>query len=290
MSVNSIHLKIQTLQEKYDRLKKEYEPMIALVQGQANSLATEFKTLFSAASNAYSTQEKALAKQLSVEGRMIENQCKALNNDANRLREDLKQILDEINRLRNESRVLKEKEVSKARKQKKINLLLNGIAKNNLPLKQPKIHELLEKFSELTIDKIDRIDFNKDIFWKTPGRGYDIVARGMTQPLANGKYEITICKQDGENDEEKGGKMTETLVHEIGHVIYDSLDDGDKADWFSMSSETPSNEYISLEASENEEEDFAECFRFYLLLSNDIKRARPKKYKFVDKASKIFLE
>lgn len=273
--------KAKTLKLEYQSLLTIYQPRINELQEEANQLAPQFRRLFEQSQEAYRNEEKALAKSLSLEGRAVQAQCEALNEQANAMRQELKSLLDRINSCYGEA---KEIQLKINEQQSLIQTLrptrINGFERSGV-MNNLEIEYWLDEFPAAVFTKIETIAYDKNLFWESATGKVKVPARGKTMPGKKGNV-ILIGKQIGGTPEKQLKSFKEALSHEIGHVVYEHfLIDEQKADWYAWHQETQLDKFISLEAIENDAEEFAECFRFFKLEPAKLETNDGMKYNFV---------
>jgi len=270
------------LKEKYHTLCQKYQPKIDELQNQADNLATTFKELYRESQEAYTSEDGALAKSLALQGHAAQEQCEFSNKKSNVMRSELKLLRDQINQSFAEAKILKEQIIADRNiinnmRSVEIRGFETGGLWGNL-----KIELILDEFPQIIFNKTKSISYDGNFYWESESGKTKVLSRGGTI-FNDDKNSIVIGQQKGSTSKEREERAKETLFHEIGHVVYFRfLTDEQQAEWFSWHKETPPSErFVSLEAIEDEKEDFAECFRFFKLDPQKLADKDPIKYNFI---------
>lgn len=250
----------KTLKEQYQNMQIEAQSQIAELRAGADGLAQEFRRLFRESQDAYSAGDGALAKELSLHGRTIQNQCETLNAQANDTRNRLKAVSDEVDSLYKQADYHKEeafrckREAGELRKTSVRNFETSKVIDNQF------IEELLDGFPPKIFEYIKKVEYNEKIYWQDEAGKLKVPSRGETIWEKDNKAIIRIGMQPRSETDE----FEHVLAHEIGHVIYKHfMSDHQKAEWFTCHDAHLEKSFISPEAIENEVEDFSECFAVF---------------------------
>ncbi len=272
-----------TLKTTYQNRIGEYQPKIDELKAAADNLAPKFRQLYQESQDAYAAEEKDLAKTFSLQGRSVQADCEALNEQANAMRRELKSLLDQINFYYDEAKdiqlkINEQRSLIQTLRPTRVSGFEQSGVMNNLEIEQ-----LLDEFPQRIFPKIETMAYDENLFWEsaTGKLKIRVPARGKTMAGKKGDV-ILIGKQPGRTAERRLKNFKEALSHEIGHIVYEHfLIDEQKADWYAWHQETQLDRFISLEAIENDAEEFAECFRFFKLEPAKLETNDAVKYNFV---------
>jgi chromosome segregation ATPase len=273
----------RSLKAEYQRLFREFQPEIDDLQSQADKLANEFRELYRRSQQAYLEDNRALAKSLSIQGHAVQEQCEALNAKANARRDQLKNLQGQIDDLYLRADGLKEEAKKCREKAEELRkTYIRGFEDSEI-INNEDIEEFLDGFSQRIFKEVKKIEYTENLFWESKIRKIKVVSRGMTIWDKNNKAIIKIGKQLKEKSIKKAQGFKKAIAHEIGHIVYRRfLTDEQKAEWFVWYAEDlEKGRFISEYALENEEEDFAESFRFFKLEPEMLQNYDERRYNLI---------
>lgn len=272
---NILGSELKAKKSSYHSLRSLYQPEIDSLSREADILAKKFRELYCQAAEAYSDEDGALAKALSLEGKEVQLECEAINNKANALRTELKTLHDRIDFLYSEIKKLGE-QIVQARESLKNSRKTAVIGFTGTKLTDDaEMEKVLDVFPQVIFTKIKSVGYSNDLFWESASGKFTVPSRGEASWDKSGKRIISIGAGSGSKR-----KIAETISHEIGHVVHENfLTDHQKAEWYSLYTEE--RWVISPEALMDEKEDFAESFRFFVLDEKRLAAKFPKKYTFI---------
>lgn len=267
--------KEQALEKSYENLLLELQPQIDKLQNQAEELGPKFRNLYRASQEAYSDQDGALAKSLSIQGHEIEDSCRAINNRANELRKRLKNKYDKINKMHQEAEqseklVVEYKSKADALRKTKVTNFTDSKV-----MTEYEVEEFLDEFPQKIFNNIDSIRYFDEIVIEEDG----ICFGKTTWNKETNKATIDIFKHTNKTF------LRETITHEIGHCIFLSLmNEEQRLGWGSLYKQRFfSKDFITKCASESRGEDFCECFICYKLQPDKLEKLYNVEYDFIDK-------
>jgi chromosome segregation ATPase len=273
----------RSLKAEYQRLFREFQPEIDDLQSQADKLANEFRELYRRSQQAYLEDNRALAKSLSIQGHAVQEQCEALNAKANARRDQLKNLQGQIDDLCLRADGLKEEAKKCREKAEELRkTYIRGFEDSEI-IDNEDIEEFLDGFSQRIFKEVKKIEYEENLFWESKIRKIKVASRGMVIEDKNNKTVIKIGDQPEEENVERSQKFKEAITHEIGHIIYRRfLTDKQKAEWFVWHTQDSAKmKFISKYSLENEEEDFAENFRMFILEPEGLQNYDERRYNLI---------
>lgn len=274
-----IREEIEAEKSRYSRLSVLYGSEIKTLQMEADLLSRQFRNLYAQASAAYNSNQKALAKNLSSQGRAIQAECESLNRLANSKRNELAQILENLELLRGKLSELKSSSAGYMRKSEEfrgthvVNFEASGT------IKDFEVEEFLDQLPQRVFEKIKFVTFVDEGLFQQEGK-LRIPALGATFWGTDGTATIRVGRQPYKDAEGNRKAILATLGHEIGHVVHEKfLTEDQKATWFGW--HTEANRWISKYAILDDVEDFCEWFRFYKSDSKMLEDFDKKQYNFI---------
>lgn len=271
----------RSIKRQYQELQSRLVPQIQQLTREADEAAREFKRLYAEASLAYAREEKATAKALSLQGKDIQEQCESLNAEASSLRARLKALQEEYVSKFGEAKKLKaqaEEIMDSAKKARvtRVDLANSGIVDNET------IEHFLDGLPQILLRKIREISYDENLSFSLLS-GDKMLARGATEWDESGVARIRLGSPSFKRGASPQEVLEAALGHEIGHICYaDFLDDAKKAEWFVLHEETSSEQFLTHDVFDNDEEDFSECFRFKLTNEDLLRRHSEEKHRFID--------
>jgi hypothetical protein len=270
--------------------REEASRRAADMRSAADGLASQFKSLYAAASEAYAAEDGAAASSLSAQGKALQAQCEALNARANRLSagdtsqaQDLKEAQNELAQVNQQLA-----ELRKSAKQRgtwvdptrHIRVSKFGQAKG---VSETLVRHVLSAMPPRLLAEIQEVRYSTDI---SAGK----LGSTDAKPQMKGKPTITLYRSIIEYDERTLRTMyTKTLLHETGHVIFERIaQPGQRLEWSNlfMRSIRDGKGCITEYADTGLREDVAECFMFYHLNPAALYADYPERYTFIDKLYK----
>ena len=281
---------IQRANERADACKREYETLVEKYQPEldrlsekASSLAEEFKSLYRQSQAAFGEGDGELAKELSVKGHEIQDECEAQNARANRLREMLRearsQMMQEFSAIKRASEDIKNTQclLSECR-----STIVKGFRYCEY-LSDHVVETCLDSLPQIIFASIGAIQFASGI------RGdQERVQIGSTVRNLRSKDPVVITlfphpHFPGRSDEEISTTYKMTLMHEIGHVVFERMmTDTQRFMWGRIFEERFRDKHFITEgARESRGEDFCECFVIFVLDEKRLLRFDEQRYMFM---------
>jgi hypothetical protein len=271
----------QTLKTQFDQLKVQLDEQTQHLKTEADSAAQKFRRLYSEASDAYNSDQKALAKSLSIEGKRAQAECESLNSQASALRGRLDSLKTEYESSFEAGKIgmreAKEAEISA--KNARTTVIDLGRSDGG---DEEAVENFLDRLPQSVLQNVRQIAYDENLAWVSPDGQTKVASRGMTEWLPGGDIHIRIGNQPRKRGLSPQDLINATIAHELGHVCYDKLSDESKAEWFALHAETPADRFYTHDVFENDEEDFAECFRFHAIEPKTLQKHDMKKTQFMN--------
>lgn len=284
-------LKQRIVQQK-SSLNREHEAAnsrAADMRRAADGLASQFKSLYAAASEAYAAEDGAAASSLSAQGRALQAQCEALNARANRLSSGNTAEAQDVKEAQNELAQVN-KHLAELRKSAKqqgtwvdptqhIRVSRFSLAAG---VSEALVRHVLSAMPPRLLAEIQEVRYSVDI-------GAGKLGSTDAKPQMAGKPTITLYRSFEFDDRTLRGLYEEALLHEVGHVLFERLASGmERLTWGSIHNRGifTGEKRISDIAEDGFREDVAECFMFYHLDPATLYAEYPERYTFIDKLYK----
>jgi hypothetical protein len=270
---NILSGELKAKKSSYHSLRALYQPEIDSLSQEADVLAKKFRELYRQAAEAYSDEDGALAKVLSLEGKEVQRECEALNGKANVLRMELKTIHDRIDFLYLEIKKISER-INEAREFLKNarKTIVGGFSMAGIS--DTEAENILDKVPQRVLSEVEEVKFRLDKLDNATKLGDT-----RWHPMTNKAF-VRVYKHEFRH----AGREGETIIHEVGHEIFlKFLSDKEKGDWEELYSGS-GDWFISDYAMRSFEEDFCECFAaFFTEKVSLLARRGFEKYTFIEK-------
>lgn len=259
----------------YHSLRAQYQPEIDYLSQGADALAKKFKELYRQAAEAYSDEDGALAKALSLEGKEVQRECEALNNKANVLRMELKALHDGIDFLYLEIKKLSDKIVEARESLKNARRTVVG-GFSGAGISDAEAEKVLDKVPQRVLGEVEEIKFRLD-----KPVGGERLGDTRWHPMTNKAF-VRVYKHESNN----AGHEEETIIHEVGHEVFlKFLSNKEKKGWEELYSSS-GDWFVSGRAMRSLEEDFCECFAAFFVSPSEFAKGDIQKYTFIEKIIK----
>lgn len=266
------------------QLRENYQPQIDEMQARADELALQFKEKYAASNEAYEDGDGELAKELSLEGHELQEECEELNRQVNELRPRLSHLSGVVQRKFNEAAALqrdidvllrKLKEVQRAERERfaKLAPAKRILFANFLKRDIEEMRSFIASFPTLILGEVERITYETE--GSRGKRGAPI--SGRTGKWPGGKYFIQLFRHDAQ----LGDNILKTVAHELGHIGFDKLTPEQKRLWEELYADTDDSRFVSQYAMRSAAEDFCDCVAEFKTKPQRLAQLHPAKYAFV---------
>ena len=289
MQRDAIRAEVERCRANLEAYRTNYRPQLVAIQVRADMLAAEFKEKYEESTAAYVDGDRELAKELSLEGHALQEECEALNQQARLIRTQLNDLdslvhqkLREANALRPVIDAVDKKfkaAQQEARRAAQVQTLQHRLANQIVLIGFPKeenekIRSFLSTFPSGILRKVERIVYQaREMLGE---RGAPI--NGRCKPFPGGKYFVEIYRHDAR----LGDAITYTIAHELGHVAFDILSQAKQKQWSDLYSNTDDSRFISRYAMRNPKEDFCESMMAFHCNSKNLAQIHAQKYAFLE--------
>ncbi len=278
----------RTLKAQYPQARAQLLEQITQLRREADEVAQRFRQRYSAASDAYSAGEKALAKSLSLEGKSVQAECESLNSQASTLRGHLNSLRAEYESAFRAAETAKRQaeEVEIGAKTARTTVVKIATSAGG---DDEAVENFLDSLPQSVLQHVQEITHDPNLAWTSADGRTKVESRRRTEWLPGGGVRIQIGSQPKKPGLSSLDVINATIAHELGHVCYDTLSDDSKAEWFALHTETPVDRFIAHDVFDNDEEDFAECFRFHAIEPKTLQKHDVKKALFMKGIFSMFV-